>query len=154
MARKPPPNVVPMLGITPAPDDEKRYERLIRDTAKRYGWICMKVGKTPVVNNGRKFWITATSVKGWPDLSLIHPLGYFLQLEVKAKGGSLKPEQRELLGALQKAADRATDGFLGAYAVWPKDWIVVERMLARPTTTPAPGGSIGPVAIDQEERHD
>lgn len=120
-----------ILGAEPAFTDEKRYERQIRERAEHHGWMVMKVGKTPVVNKGKKFWITATSLKGWPDLTLMHPTGWVLMLEVKGENGRPSDEQKRVMAALQKAASHTGPRF-AAYVVWPKDWPVVEQLLARP----------------------
>lgn len=127
---------MPMLGVEPAFTDEKRFERQIRDRAGVHDWMVMKVGKTPVVSRGKKFWITATSLRGWPDLTLVHPLGWLMFLEVKGEAGSPTPEQRMLMKALQMVA--AHSPRVEAAIVYPKDWQVIERLLARP----APGGNI------------
>lgn len=148
--RRLPDTQLAMAGVVQAPDDEKGYERLIRNRAERWGWMVMKVGKTPVVSKGKRYWITATSLAGWPDLTLIHPLGWLLFLEVKGKAGSPSPEQRDIIRAMQATADRS-NGRLGAYIVYPKDWPVVEAMLTRPANQAAPGGNMMP-ADDQPSR--
>jgi hypothetical protein len=135
-----------LLGVEPAFTDEKRYERQIRERAEHHGWMVMKVGKTPVVNKGKKFWITATSLKGWPDLTLMHPDGWLLFLEVKGENGSPSAEQKIVMRALQRAASRTATAHFQAFVVWPKDWPLVERLLARP----APGRTIGSPALPGE----
>jgi len=132
--RKPPDTQLAMAGVVTAPDDEKSYERLIRNRADRWGWMVMKIGKTPVVSKGKRYWITATSIP-WPDLSLVHPLGAVMFLEVKGKSGRPSDEQVAIIQGMQKAG-------LAAYIVYPRDWPAVERMLARPASQAAPGGSI------------
>jgi hypothetical protein len=120
-----------MLGVEPAFDDEKRFERQIRDRAEHHDWMAMKVGKTPVVSRGKKFWITATSLKGWPDIVAIHPSGYLLFLEVKGVNGSASPEQKVVMAALQAVCARCPD-HMAAAIVKPRDWPIVEKWLARP----------------------
>lgn len=131
-ARRPP--TQSLLGVVTAPDDEAGYEALIRARANECGWSDWKMRKVPMRRPGvgHTTWLTPTSRPGFPDLFLVHPAGWVLMLEVKGKGGSLKPEQRELIQMLQATADAIGDQRFAAYAVWPKDWPAVERHLARP----------------------
>lgn len=153
MSRKPPANAVPMLGVVQAPDDEKSYERLIRDTAHRFGWTSMKPTVSPFQRGGGRgtIYMTATSVvglpdplrknHGWPDLTLMHPEGYLLMLEVKGTNGTASPEQKAVMVMLQKfqAQLGGSDRFAAAI-VKPRDWPVVEHWLAAPTGGARTGG--------------
>lgn len=122
-----------MGGLGAAPDDEKAYEKLIVRTGRDYQWTVNKTRKTPIKRDGRTFWITSTTVKGWPDLTLIHPAGYVLVLEVKGTGGSMSAEQRNLMrDVLQPAMRLVPDHRFEAYVAWPADWPGVHQALARP----------------------
>lgn len=59
--------------------------------------------------------MTATNVKGWPDLFLWHPLNGFAALELKVGKDKASPEQLAVLAELQAAGAQVG-------VVYPKDW--------------------------------
>lgn len=74
--------------------NEADWQRQVVAEAKAYGWIVMHVNKCP----GKR--ITPTSIKGWPDLTLVRP-PQFVLVELKGDDGYWRPEQLELMRALQ-----------------------------------------------------
>lgn len=127
---------------------EAQFQALVISTAKTYGWLVMHVRRSMVGQGQSRRWVTATSLDGWPDLTLIHPRGYLLFLELKAQKGYPSDEQIVVMRALQSVASRlgSDDYTVRAYIVRPSDWPAVERMLCRPSTTLAKGASV-PTAI-------
>lgn len=81
------------------------------------------------IGKGRK-WVTATNLKGWPDLLAWSPRqpGRMIALELKVPPDDLSKEQREVL------AELARSGF----EVWvvTEEWIEkLAAALARPSTS-------------------
>jgi hypothetical protein len=74
-----------------------------------------------VVRAGR--WATATSIPGWPDLTLLGH-GQLIFAELKTDRGRLSGEQVGVIAALRAAGQDAR--------VWrPDDWPEIERTLTR-----------------------
>lgn len=109
---------------------EKQYQALIVKTARTYRWKDMHVNRMMI----RGQWLTGTSVPGWPDLTLWHPSGRMLMLEVKTETGTIRPDQLVMLQEFQLVADRAAragvPSVFSAYCVRPSDFPRVERLLA------------------------
>lgn len=66
------------------------------------GWTVMHVRPTTPGRDTRRR-TTATSVSGWPDLVLIHPVHGLAFVELKRVGGRLNPAQKALLPLLDEA---------------------------------------------------
>jgi VRR-NUC domain len=109
---------------------EKAFQKAIENALDREGWWWMHVRamRTP---DGR--WLTGTSKPGFPDLFAVRP-GFILGLEVKARNGHLKPDQRECLTELY-------EGGALAWVCRPNhDWEELARWIHDPATAPRKSG--------------
>lgn len=103
------------------------------------GWLVMHVLRSKVGRNGHDFWVTNTSIvdsdgpmnKGWPDLTLIHPSGRLLFLELKGPRGTPSPEQLKIMALLQTVS-KFSFGRVKAYVVKPREWAAILRLLEGP----------------------
>jgi len=104
---------------------EAEFQNQIIKYAQLKGWEVMHVRKATQGAKGRNRarWVTPTSVRGWPDLTLWHPKrGGMLFIEVKSDKGRVSPEQKAVLASLTDA---------GQYAVFakPKMWEELKNLL-------------------------
>lgn len=102
---------------------ETDWQLRVTDAARLHGWKHCHTRKAHV-RKGRV--ATPTSVKGWPDLVLWHPIrGEVLFVELKTDVGRMSVEQAEVLASLASAGAKV--------AVWrPKDWPIVLAFLRGP----------------------
>ena len=111
------------------PASEKELQQRILRVAKEFGWTLRNHTYRARLEDGT--WRTTCTV-GYPDLTLVHPVwGRLLVLEVKGPHGKLTREQKAWLVGFQAVA-AAAPGMVHAYAVGPKDWDAVQRLLTRP----------------------
>jgi hypothetical protein len=97
---------------------EAELQTLVVDLAHTYGWRVMHVRPSRV---GEERWATATSIPGWPDLTLLGH-GRALFVELKSEKGRLRPEQLEVIALLRAAGLDAR--------VWkPSSWLEIEATL-------------------------
>ncbi len=103
---------------------EAPYQAQIIQLAEQLGYRVMHVRRS-VAGLGKKNqrWQTATSVKGWPDLTLWRP-GRFLLVEVKGHDGRLEPEQEHVLDGMLAAG-------IDVLVTWPWELQDLAGMLAR-----------------------
>lgn len=116
------------------PRTERELQQRIQALAKEFGWLCNHTYRARL-DDGT--WRTTTTLKGWPDLELIHGAwGRVMWLEVKGPKGRSSPDQVRVMGALQAVA-AASGGTAHAYVVQPVDFPNVSRLLTRqhPGTT-------------------
>jgi hypothetical protein len=99
---------------------EADWQRTVVETAEALGWV--------VCHTRRSFggmgqgWVTATTLKGWPDLVLIRP-PRLVFAELKKESGRLTDDQRRVLELLSKCDGAETH-------VWrPSDWHEVAAVL-------------------------
>lgn len=97
----------------------EEWQQQVVDAAHLFGWQHLHVRRT--IGRGKK-WVTATNVKGWPDLFLWHPRHGFAAIELKVKPDFPRTDQLEVLAELAAAGART----LVAY---PDDWPSVESLL-------------------------
>lgn len=101
----------------PAPR-EHEFQAAVVQLAETCGWRTMHV-RPSRVRGGR--WATATSIPGWPDLTILGH-GRVLFVELKADRGRLSADQRQVLDELRAAGQDAR--------VWrPTDWREIEATL-------------------------
>ncbi len=88
------------MTAPPRPTHTEWQAQLV-DLAQAYGWRHLHVRRS--IGKG-KTWVTATNVKGWPDLLLWHPdCGGVLAVEVKVPPDEPTPEQSDVLDELAAA---------------------------------------------------
>ncbi len=80
---------------------EEEFHQQVTHLAALYGWRVNHHRPTPTGRTGDR-WTTATTVKGWPDLTLWRP-GALLFRELKTDTGRLTADQREVLAELAAA---------------------------------------------------
>lgn len=98
----------------PGDISETEFQELTLDLFHAVGWDHNFTRRTR--GKGGK-WVTATSKKGWPDLTLWTPRfgGVILFRELKTAKGVVSPEQTEVLESLVASGQDAK--------VWrPSDW--------------------------------
>jgi hypothetical protein len=77
------------------------WQALVVDVARVYRWQHLHVRRT--IGRGRH-WVTATNIKGWPDLFLWHELQQrTLAAELKIPPDDLSPDQAAVLESLARA---------------------------------------------------
>ena len=126
------------LLITPE-SSEADLQRETIALAVAQGWLVMHVLRSKVGRGGHDFWVTNTAIvdpdgamnKGWPDLTLIHPSGRLLFLELKGPRGVPSPEQLKIMRLLQ-TVQRFSFGRVKAYVVKPREWASIVRLLEGP----------------------
>lgn len=98
-----------VVSDVPQPDwDEPRFQRWVVATARANGWLVRIMDQ-----RGRPGWRGQASDKGWPDLLLVRDR--VVWLELKARDGTLREDQKVVLAALQAAAAEV-------YVVDPSSW--------------------------------
>lgn len=118
---------MPANNAGPDSETEKELQAKILRVAKEFGWQRNHVFRAKLEDGT---WRT-TCAPGWPDLTLAHPMwGRLLILEVKGPNGRLTPDQKRWLVTFQQVAANCP-GFVHAYAVAPRDWPAVQRLLTR-----------------------
>lgn len=110
----------PSLAIT-----EAEWQAQVITLAHDLGWEHLHVRRS--IGKGRT-WVTATNLKGWPDLTLIRPTaahdGEIIFAELKAEKGGFEDGQQELHDLLRRAGHEVF--------VWrPSDLDAVVERLAR-----------------------
>jgi hypothetical protein len=101
---------------------EAQLQEQITDLCRVTGWRSMHVRRS--IGKGRK-WTTATSVRGWPDLTLWDPrAGGLILVELKSEAGDLSAQQTEVICSLRAAGVDVR--------VWrPSDWPEIQATLTR-----------------------
>ena len=104
---------------TAPPISEADLQAQITELATMLGWRVMHVRRS--IKGQAGGWVTATSVRGWPDLVLWKP-GRILFRELKAAKGRLTVDQVAVLDSLAAAGCDV--------GVWrPDDWPAIEETL-------------------------
>lgn len=114
------------LPLPPAMPTEAEFQAAIVQAARRRGWVVNHTYRAKLADGT---WRTTTTVRGWPDLTLIHPdQGRIVFLEVKKHRGDRDPDQLRTIALLQRVG-----GNVEAYFVEPTDWADVLDLLDPPT---------------------
>jgi hypothetical protein len=80
---------------------EADWQRQVVELAGILGWQHLHVRRT--IGRGKK-WVTATNLKGFPDLLLWHEtMRRIVAAELKTNKGRVQPEQLDVLRSLQAA---------------------------------------------------
>lgn len=101
---------------------EADFQTQVLDLARATGWKVNHTRKS--IGKGNK-WVTATSIRGWPDLFFYSPRRqqHFF-VELKKQDGRVSDEQTEVLFDLNAAGVEAF--------VWrPSDWPELQERLTR-----------------------
>ncbi len=99
---------------------EADFQRAVTEAAALHGWRWCHTRKA-TVRKGRI--ATPTSVPGWPDLVLWRPnKGGLMFVELKKLGGTLSPEQKDVLESLASAG-AVVDTW------WPDQWNRITELL-------------------------
>lgn len=102
---------------------EAELGREVAKLARRHGWRINHHRRSRRSDGG---WETATTVAGWPDLTLWNPVhGGVLFRELKGTGGRLSPGQERVLAELASAG-------ADAKCWWPSDMAEIVATLTRP----------------------
>lgn len=88
------------------------FQAVVVETAHLFRWSHLHVRRS--IGKGRQ-WVTATNVKGWPDLFLWHDTHGFLALELKVGKDKATPEQLAVLNELAAAGAETA-------VAYPADW--------------------------------
>lgn len=104
---------------------EASFQQQVIDLARSLGWRHNHTRRT--IGRGKK-WVTATSVVGWPDLTLWSERQHRLIFaELKTDRGRLSDDQAAVLASLERAGQEV--------AVWrPADLDQIARTLAHKET--------------------
>ena len=98
-----------------------QFQAQIVELAGMFNWRHLHVRRT--IGRGKK-WVTATNLKGWPDLTLMRPDIGWVPAELKIPPDEATPEQLELLkffGTMPSTFPK----------LWtPDDWADIEATLA------------------------
>lgn len=106
--------------MTAALVTEQAWQRTVTEAAELHGWVVCHVRRT--ISGHGKGWVTGTTLKGWPDLTLLRP-PRIVFAELKSATGRVSAEQQAVLDLL--------DGCPGVETyVWrPDDWDDVVAVL-------------------------
>lgn len=97
------------------------FQDQVVDLAHITGWRHLHVRRS--IGRGNK-WVTATNLKGWPDLFLMRPDVGYVAAELKIPPDSPSVEQAELITFL------STMPATRAYVWTPNDWPEIESTLS------------------------
>lgn len=99
--------------------DEPRFQRWVVATARANGWRVRVLDARTGINHRRSH----ASDRGWPDLVMVNRgRDELAWVELKAVGGLLRPDQREVIEMLLLAGETVH--------IWdPSDWEEVLRTL-------------------------
>lgn len=100
--------------------DEATFQAQVVELARILGWRCNHHRRS--IGKGNR-WTTATSVVGFPDLTLWRR-GRIVFAELKSATGRLTPEQREVLASLAEAGPEV-------YVWRPSDFDEIKRVLSK-----------------------
>jgi hypothetical protein len=90
--------------------------------ARSHGWLVCHVYPA---RTGDGVWVTPTTYKGFPDLTLLRR-GEMLQLELKTVDGEASPEQIRWIGLAHTVPG------IEAHIVDPTDWPAIHARITRP----------------------
>jgi hypothetical protein len=105
------------LPMDPATSEAQFQQRLVQYAESR-GWI---VNHTRRAKVRKDQWATPTSVKGWPDLTLVRDT-VLMFAELKADKKYPDPDQRAVLAALEATG-------VAVYVWRPRDWLDIRALL-------------------------
>lgn len=101
----------------------EQWQGQVVQLAGTLGWEHLHVRRS--IGKGKR-WVTATNVKGWPDLFLWHPIqGRVMAAELKVGKDTLTVEQRLVLRSLEAAG-------IPTYVWRPEDLEAVLVLLSPP----------------------
>lgn len=111
------------------PISEAVWQQQVIDLAHACGFKVNHVRRS--IGKGRK-WTTATSVVGWPDLTLYRP-GRLIFAELKSENGVVADEQKRVLADLAAAGAET-------YVWRPSDLDDIAALLSRRCLAPSAEG--------------
>lgn len=100
--------------------NEEAFQRWIKQYAEDHDWLVNHTRRA-VSGEKNKRWLTATSVKGWPDLTLVRER--IVYAEIKLDDTYPTPEQRRVLERLRRAGAEV-------YVWRPRNKKAIQRALA------------------------
>jgi hypothetical protein len=101
---------------------EAEFQAQVIDLARITGWKANHTRRS--IGKGRQ-WTTATSVTGWPDLTLWRPgRGGVIFAELKTDTGKVSLDQQTILASLRSAGAEV-------YVWRPRDWDEIVARLQR-----------------------
>lgn len=86
-----------MTPAAPAKATEREFQAQVVELAGILGWTVNHVRRS--IGGKKQGWVTATTLKGWPDLTLIRP-PRLLFVELKVKPNKVEPAQQAVLDLL------------------------------------------------------
>jgi hypothetical protein len=99
------------------------FQAQVVELSNVFSWRHLHVRRA--IGKGRK-WVTATNLKGWPDLFLFRPDRGYVAAELKIPPDKATPEQEELLEYLGRMPATVAK-------LWtPDDWDEIKATLAVP----------------------
>jgi len=111
--------------VTAATVREVDWQRTVCETLDVKGWTWNHTRRS--IGGKGKGWVTATTLKGWPDLVAWRG-PRLLFIELKADSGRLTAEQQVVLVELQTVA--AANPHVGVHVWRPRDWDRVVAVLS------------------------
>ena len=115
------PTVVDAMTIT-----EAEFQQQVIDLAHLYGWHVNHTRRS-IGKHGR--WVTATSCRGFPDLTTWNPRQLrFLFAELKTEKGRVTPDQHDVLASMAETG-------IEVYVWRPSDFDVIQAVLKGPRPT-------------------
>ena len=107
---------------------EEDFQDAVAHRAQALGWLVYHGRKS--MQGDRHLTAVKYDGVGYVDLTLVHPAGWFLFLELKSHTGRFSDNQIKWRNAISSAAEHASRV---AYFTWkPKDWAEIEQVLATP----------------------
>ena len=110
--------------MTEATVREVDWQRTVCETLDVKGWTWNHTRSS--IGGKGKGWVTATTLKGWPDLVAWRG-PRLLFIELKADAGRLTAEQQVVLVELQTVA--AANAYVEVHVWRPRDWDRVVAVL-------------------------
>lgn len=107
---------------------ETEFQDQIVSAANQLGWHAVHFRRAQV-RQGRYATPIAYDGKGYPDLTLFHPKGYILFVEVKAKYRKLEPEQKVWAERLDTCIANLGTDRVAYFVVDPRQWDDVVAIL-------------------------
>lgn len=77
---------------------EREFQAQVVTLAEMLGWTVNHVRRS--IGGKKQGWVTATTLKGWPDLTLIRP-PRLVFAELKVKPNKVEPDQEKVLTLLR-----------------------------------------------------
>lgn len=114
---------------------EREWQEQVIDVAHMHGWMVAHFRRVTIKNGGHTTPVQADGA-GYPDLTMAHPVGGVIFVELKAAKGRLTEEQKRWRDQLQAAGAR--------WYVWkPRDWNTVVGVLSGTADTSSSSARVG-----------